>query len=145
MCAHTCVHTCVCTPAHTCVVLCLFEFDNRRMMYAHYVRICSMNTSMAHGFVCACTHMRQRMCIQIHVPYSRISTYQATADIRAAEVKRGAKSQLTIIGVTGATSKDDEIKCRKAGMTDMITKPVTREHLRTKIKEWVDKMQQVHF
>ena len=75
----------------------------------------------------------------------RVYTHQATADIRAAEVKRGAESQLTIIGVTGATSKDDEIKCRKAGMTDIITKPVKREHLRTKIKEWVDKMEKVHF
>ena len=71
--------------------------------------------------------------------------HQATADIRAAEVKRGAKSQLTIIGVTGATSKDDEIKCRNAGMTDIIAKPVKREHLRTKIKVWVDKMEKVHF
>lgn len=62
--------------------------------------------------------------------------WEATADIRADESRRGAMHALTIIGVTGATSKDDEVKCRQAGMTDMITKPVKREQLRAKVQQW---------
>ena len=62
--------------------------------------------------------------------------WEATADIRADESRRGAMHSLTIIGVTGATSKDDEIKCRQAGMSDMITKPVKREQLRAKVQQW---------
>jgi len=65
--------------------------------------------------------------------------WEATADIRAAEKERGATRQLTIIGVTGATSTDDEVKCRNAGMSDIITKPVKREMLRSKVQEWVKK------
>jgi PAS domain S-box-containing protein len=64
--------------------------------------------------------------------------WEATIDIRAIEEAKGldAAARCSIIGVTGATSKEDETKCFKAGMTDVISKPVMREALFAKILQW---------
>jgi CheY-like chemotaxis protein len=62
--------------------------------------------------------------------------WEATTQIRADELKSGGKKKLVIIGVTGATSKEDEEKCFASGMTDVISKPVKRETLHAKIEQW---------
>ena len=62
--------------------------------------------------------------------------WEATKEIRAEESARGEKKKLIIIGVTGATSKEDEEKCFASGMTDCISKPVKREALTDKIEKW---------
>mmetsp|Transcript_83582 Transcript_83582/g.135490 ORF Transcript_83582/g.135490 Transcript_83582/m.135490 type:complete len:904 (+) Transcript_83582:3-2714(+) len=64
--------------------------------------------------------------------------WEATKEIRADELVRGlaATTRCAIIGVTGATSKEDEAKCFEAGMTDVISKPVKREKLVQKIVKW---------
>ena len=62
--------------------------------------------------------------------------WEATVDIRKEESKFPDKRKVVIIGVTGATSKDDETKCFESGMTDVISKPVKREALTAKIRQW---------
>uniref|UniRef100_A0A7S4KXC6 Response regulatory domain-containing protein n=1 Tax=Guillardia theta TaxID=55529 RepID=A0A7S4KXC6_GUITH len=62
--------------------------------------------------------------------------WEATVDIRKEESKFPDKRRVVIIGVTGATSKDDETKCFESGMTDVISKPVKREALTAKIRQW---------
>jgi len=62
--------------------------------------------------------------------------WEATTQIRQEENARGDKKKLVIIGVTGATSKEDEEKCFASGMTDVISKPVKREALNAKIEWW---------
>jgi len=67
--------------------------------------------------------------------------WEATKDIRAEEIARGldASCRCAIIGVTGATSKEDEAKCFQSGMTDVISKPVKRETLVQKVIKWTQK------
>jgi len=62
--------------------------------------------------------------------------WEATKEIRSEELARGDKKRLVIIGVTGATSREDEDKCFASGMTDVISKPVKREALQAKIEQW---------
>ncbi len=64
--------------------------------------------------------------------------WEATTDIRADEIAKGVEiaNRCAIIGVTGATSKEDEEKCFKSGMTDVISKPVKRENLIAKVMQW---------
>ena len=62
--------------------------------------------------------------------------WEATTEIRQQEEERGDRKRLIIIGVTGATSKEDEAKCFASGMTDVISKPVKRDSLHAKIEKW---------
>lgn len=62
--------------------------------------------------------------------------WEATTEIRQQEEARGDRKKLVIIGVTGATSKEDEAKCFASGMTDVISKPVKRDALHAKIEKW---------
>lgn len=64
--------------------------------------------------------------------------WEATTDIRADEIAKGVEiaNRCAIIGVTGATSKEDEEKCFESGMTDVISKPVKRENLIAKVMQW---------
>lgn len=66
--------------------------------------------------------------------------WDATKEIRAREKNENSQRPLTIIGITGATSREDGIMCKESGMTDYITKPVSREKLRAKIFEYCDKV-----
>ena len=62
--------------------------------------------------------------------------WDATIQIRAEEAARADGRKVIIIGVTGATSKEDEEKCFASGMTDVISKPVKRDALNAKIEKW---------
>jgi len=48
-----------CVGVGVCAAVYL-QCDNRRSMYAHYLRICNMKISLAHVSVSVCTHTRQR-------------------------------------------------------------------------------------
>ena len=67
--------------------------------------------------------------------------WEATAQIRADEEANDDKKRLVIIGVTGATSREDEEKCFNSGMTDIISKPVKREALCAKINTHTAQLQ----
>jgi hypothetical protein len=64
--------------------------------------------------------------------------WETTTDIRSDEIAQGVEiaNRCAIIGVTGATSKEDEEKCFESGMTDVISKPVKRENLMAKVMQW---------
>ena len=53
--------------------------------------------------------------------------YEATREIRAAE--RGGQ-HIPILALTAHAMKDDDLKCKAAGMDDHLTKPLDRERLR---------------
>lgn len=58
--------------------------------------------------------------------------YEATQEIRRQE--HTTTRHLPIIALTGHASSEDEQKCRRAGMDDVITKPMTLPTLREKLE-----------
>ncbi|HSS30041.1 MAG TPA: response regulator [Nitrospiraceae bacterium] len=59
--------------------------------------------------------------------------YEATREIRRQE--HTTSRHLPIIALTGHASPEDEQKCRRAGMDDVVTKPMTLPTLRTKLEQ----------
>jgi CheY-like chemotaxis protein len=53
--------------------------------------------------------------------------YEATREIRAAE---RAGRRIPIVALTAHAMKDDDLKCKAAGMDAYLTKPLDRELLR---------------
>jgi len=58
--------------------------------------------------------------------------YEATQEIRRRE--RNTTRHLSIIALTGHASPEDAEKCRRAGMDDVVTKPMTLQVLREKLE-----------
>jgi signal transduction histidine kinase/ActR/RegA family two-component response regulator len=58
--------------------------------------------------------------------------YEATREIRRQE--HTTSRHLPIIALTGHASSEDEQKCRRAGMDDVVTKPMTLPTLRAKLE-----------
>jgi CheY-like chemotaxis protein len=52
--------------------------------------------------------------------------YEATREIRARE---GAPRRIPIVALTANTMKNDDLKCKEAGMDDHLGKPLDRELL----------------
>ena len=61
--------------------------------------------------------------------------YEATREIRCRE--QGTARHLPILALTGHASSEDALKCLQAGMDDVVTKPVTLQTLRAKLKGMV--------
>lgn len=67
--------------------------------------------------------------------------WQATGEIRSRE----QWSRLPIIALTAHAMKGDEERCRQAGMSDYITKPVRREDFEKMLEKWTqDRPSQVN-
>jgi CheY-like chemotaxis protein len=58
--------------------------------------------------------------------------YEATQEVRRQE--HTTTRHLPIIALTGHASSEDEQKCRRAGMDDVVTKPMTLPTLRAKLE-----------
>jgi len=58
--------------------------------------------------------------------------YEASQEIRRQE--QTTTRHLPIIALTGHASSEDELKCRQAGMDDVVTKPLTLPTLRAKLE-----------
>eukprot|EP00960_Hanusia_phi_P024468 720439-Hanusia_phi.AAC.1 len=71
----------------------------------------------------------------------KLTGWEATAQIRADEVARGASKQLTIIGITGAASSEDMAKFKAAGMSDVIAKPVKKDQLQDTVRKWTTRQE----
>jgi CheY-like chemotaxis protein/HPt (histidine-containing phosphotransfer) domain-containing protein len=65
--------------------------------------------------------------------------YQAAAKIRALESKMQPlrASRVPIIAMTARAFKEDEQRCRGAGMDDFIAKPIRRQALLQSVTEWI--------
>ena len=74
--------------------------------------------------------------ILMDVSMPEMNGYDATRVIREDELKFN-KAHTPIIAVTAHTLSDDEERCRKAGMDDYISKPVSIEGLKDKIERWM--------
>ena len=73
--------------------------------------------------------------ILMDVSMPEMNGYEATEAIRAHEAKHGL-SPTPIIAVTAHTLKGDEEKCIAAGMNDYLSKPISIEGLKAKIRRW---------
>ena len=74
--------------------------------------------------------------ILMDISMPEMNGYDATRVIREDELKFN-KAHTPIIAVTAHTLSDDEERCRKAGMDDYISKPVSIEGLKDKIERWM--------
>jgi len=60
--------------------------------------------------------------------------YEATREIRSLEA--GAQ-RIPIVALTAHAMKDDDLKCKEAGMDDHLTKPLDRERLRGCLEQFI--------
>jgi two-component system, sensor histidine kinase and response regulator len=65
--------------------------------------------------------------------------YEATREIRRAE--QGQQTAIPIVALTAHAMKGDDEKCREAGMTDYLTKPLDREKLHKCLERHLGKLQ----
>jgi CheY-like chemotaxis protein len=62
--------------------------------------------------------------------------FEATGQIRRLE---SGKRHVPIIAMTALTTGEDCERCKKAGMNEYLTKPVTLEALQWKVEVWTGK------
>jgi CheY-like chemotaxis protein/HPt (histidine-containing phosphotransfer) domain-containing protein len=65
--------------------------------------------------------------------------YEATREIRRAE--QSLKTRIPIVALTAHAMKGDDEKCREAGMTDYLTKPLDRDKLHACLERHLGKLQ----
>jgi two-component system sensor histidine kinase/response regulator len=68
----------------------------------------------------------------LHMP--DIDGYELSSAIRA---KEGRSGHIPIIALTANALKDEEIRCRAAGMDDYLTKPARLNDLKTVLEKWL--------
>ena len=62
-----------------------------------------------------------------------VNGWEAYREIRKREVETGASTAAVIFGITGTSTGADVDNFQMAGLTDMISKPISRDELRSKI------------
>ena len=62
--------------------------------------------------------------------------FEATRRLRRLERERGIEPT-TVIALTGHATKGDRERCRDAGMSDLISKPVSGDLLEAKLHQWL--------
>ncbi|MCC7633971.1 ATP-binding protein [Stenotrophomonas rhizophila] len=62
--------------------------------------------------------------------------YAFTEALRKRELMQGS-ARLPVIALTASTSPEEEQRCYRAGMDQVLTKPVTREQLRAALQRWM--------
>jgi len=67
--------------------------------------------------------------------------YEATREIRRQEQSQGQQNPIPIVALTAHAMKGDDEKCREAGMTDYLTKPLDREKLHACLERHLGKLQ----
>jgi CheY-like chemotaxis protein len=60
--------------------------------------------------------------------------YEATREIRSLE---GGAQRIPIVALTAHAMKDDDLKCKEAGMDDHLTKPLDRERLQGCLEQFI--------
>lgn len=60
--------------------------------------------------------------------------YEATREIRSLE---GGAGHIPILALTAHAMKDDDLKCKAAGMDDHLTKPLDRERLQACLEQYI--------
>ena len=60
--------------------------------------------------------------------------YEATREIRSLE---GGAQRIPIVALTAHAMKDDDLKCKEAGMDDHLTKPLDRERLQVCLEQFI--------
>jgi len=61
--------------------------------------------------------------------------YAATREIR--QLEQGTSSHIPIVALTAHAMKDDDVKCREAGMDDYLTKPIDRDKLEACLERYL--------
>ncbi|MCC2607084.1 response regulator [Planctobacterium marinum] len=69
-----------------------------------------------------------------HMP--NLSGYEMTERIRKLENKLAHKQRTPILAITGAGMKEDQEVCLKAGMDEILLKPIQMEQLQQTLSKW---------
>lgn len=69
-----------------------------------------------------------------------VDGYEATREIRFAEVQQGLEKRVPVVALTAHVTIDDKRKCLASGMDDYLGKPFRTSDLRAKLNHWLASM-----
>ena len=69
-----------------------------------------------------------------------VDGYEATREIRFAEVQQGLKKRMPVVALTAHVTIEDKRKCLASGMDDYLGKPFRTSDLRAKLNHWLASM-----
>ena len=68
-----------------------------------------------------------------HMP--ELDGFEAAAAVRALEAS-GVRGRIPIVALTASATAEDRAKCLRAGMDDVVTKPIAVGELRHALERW---------